>query len=82
LVPTHFLNVDQSLKENGGNFGTKNISPNKTINMIYICFLFVVLWIWISYEIWRAPMMEETADGDLIIKKPAKKLCNLWQKEN
>jgi hypothetical protein len=70
------------LKGSGGSFGKQNISHNKTINMIYICFLFVALWVWILYEIWRAPMMEETADGDLIIKKPAKKLCDLWRKEN
>lgn len=48
--------------------------------MIYFVALFMLVWVWIAYEIWRAPMMEETPDGDLITKKPAKKLGELWRK--
>lgn len=50
--------------------------------MKYIGLLFVITSIWIAYEIWRAPMMEETDDGKLITKRPAKKLSDLWRKRS
>jgi hypothetical protein len=43
-------------------------------------FIIIVFWIWIVFEMWRAPMMEETEDGGLITKKPTKKLSDLWRK--
>ena len=45
-------------------------------------FLFVlsIFFIWMVYEVWRAPLMEETEDGGLITKVPAKKLSDLWKK--
>jgi hypothetical protein len=42
--------------------------------------IIIVFWIWIVFEMWRAPMMEETEDGGLITKKPTKKLSDLWRK--
>lgn len=42
----------------------------------------LVLIIWMVYEIWRAPLVEETGDGKIITKKPTKKLSDLWQKRN
>jgi hypothetical protein len=30
---------------------------------------------------WRAPLMEETADGKLITKRPTKKLSDLFKKK-
>jgi hypothetical protein len=41
----------------------------------------VVIFIWLSYEVWRAPLMEETEDGRLITKRPTKKLSDLWRKQ-
>lgn len=41
---------------------------------------FVLVWIWIVYEMWRAPLMEETDDGKLITKRPARKLSDLFKK--
>jgi hypothetical protein len=43
--------------------------------------LFVSVWLWIVYEMWRAPLMEETADGKLITKRPTKKLKELFKKK-
>lgn len=51
-------------------------------SMKYIGLLFILTSIWIAYEIWRAPMMEETDDGKLITKRPAKKLSDLWRKRS
>ena len=36
--------------------------------------------IWIGYEIWRAPLMEETEDGRLITKRPTRKFSDLFKK--
>jgi len=36
---------------------------------------------WMAYEIWRAPLMEETEDGRLITKQPTKKLSDLFKKK-
>ena len=42
--------------------------------------LFMILsGLWMAYEIWRAPLMEETADGKLKTKRPAKKLGDLFE---
>lgn len=48
--------------------------------MKYIFILAAIVWIWVVYEFWRAPLMEETEDGGLITKVPAKKLSDLWKK--
>jgi hypothetical protein len=42
--------------------------------------LFIVVWIWVGYEIWRAPLIEETEDGKLITKRRTKKLSDLCRK--
>ena len=73
----HFLNVNQWSKENGGNFGNQNISQVKLNNMIYLIIGFVGSAIWIGFEMWRAPMMDETT-GKII--KPGKKISDLWRK--
>ena len=36
--------------------------------------------LWMAYEVWRAPLMEEMDDGRLVIKRPAKKLSDLFKK--
>ena len=37
--------------------------------------------IWIGYEIWRAPLMEETDDGRLITKRPQRKFGDIFKKK-
>lgn len=36
---------------------------------------------WLAYEIWRAPLMEETEDGKLITKRPAKTFRDLFKRK-
>ena len=43
--------------------------------------IFFIVGIWMGYEIWRAPLMEETEDGRLITKRPTKKLSDLFKKK-
>ncbi len=50
--------------------------------MKYLFIVFIILITWIAYEIWRAPLMEETNDGKLITKRPVKKLKDLWRKQH
>lgn len=50
--------------------------------MLYLGIFFILISLWIAYEIWRAPLMEETEDGKLITKRPTKKLSDLWRKRS
>lgn len=50
--------------------------------MEYIIFGIVTAFIWIGFEMWRAPMMEENEAGKLIEKSPQKKLSDLFKKNN
>ena len=47
--------------------------------MKYIILFFVVSTIWIAYEMWRAPMGEETENGYRELRPP-KKFKDLWRK--
>lgn len=38
--------------------------------------IFIIIWIWIIFEMYSAPMIDES--GNII--KPGKKLSDLWQK--
>jgi len=48
--------------------------------MKFIILLAIITTLWMAYEIWRAPLMEETEDGRLITKRPTRKLSDLWRK--
>ena len=50
-------------------------------NLIIFGTFFIVYWLWVAYEFWRAPLMEETQDGKLKTKRPTKKLSDLWRKQ-
>jgi hypothetical protein len=54
----------------------------KTINMKYLILVAIITTLWMAYEIWRAPLMEEKDDGKLITKRPARKLSDLWRKQS
>jgi len=41
---------------------------------------FTLLWAWIIYEGWRAPMMKENEDGSFTTIRPAKKFRDLFKK--
>ena len=56
---------------------SKVCSTTKGVNdMLKLVFIFV--WLWIIYEIYSAPMMDEK--GNVI--KPGKKLSDLWRKRH
>ena len=44
--------------------------------------IIVPIFLWMTYEVWRAPLMEETDDGKLITKRPTRKLSDLWRKRS
>ncbi len=48
--------------------------------MKYVALILVVTTVWTAYELWRAPLMEETDDGRLVTKRPTRKLSDLWKK--
>ena len=49
--------------------------------MTYIGISFILVAIWIAFEIWRAPLMEEKEDGTLVTKRPTRKLSDLFKKK-
>lgn len=34
--------------------------------------------LWMAYEIWRAPILEESDDGRMIVKRPTKQFKDLF----
>jgi hypothetical protein len=48
--------------------------------MKYAALLMIITGVWIAYEIWRAPLLEETENGTYRTKRPTKKLSDLWRK--
>lgn len=49
---------------------------------LFIFLTLGIMWIWIGYEIWRAPMIEETDDGKFIVKRPAKSFKDLFKSKS
>jgi hypothetical protein len=49
--------------------------------MIWFIIGFSITTIWIAYEMWRAPLLEETESGRFITKRPTKKLSDLFKKK-
>jgi hypothetical protein len=41
----------------------------------------LIIWGWIAYEVWRAPMMRENEDGTYTTIRPAKKLSELFKRK-
>jgi len=37
--------------------------------------------IWMAYEVWRAPLMEEDEKGNLHVKRPTKRLRDLFKRK-
>lgn len=50
--------------------------------MFYLGIIMTITSLWIAYEIWRAPLLEQNDDGKFITKRPTKKLKDLWRKES
>ena len=43
--------------------------------------ILLVVSLWMAFEIWRAPLMQETEDGGFRTIKPTKKLSDLFKKK-
>jgi len=56
------------------------IFHNIKIHMKILGVLLITIFLWITYEIWRAPLLEETENGKYRTKRPTKKLSDLWRK--
>lgn len=67
------------LKENGGNFGNQNTPHYKVKIMKVLAVTLIFVGLWIAFEMWRAPMMDEET-GKII--KPGKKISDLWRKRS
>jgi hypothetical protein len=50
--------------------------------MLYVTLILVIPYVWIAYEVWRAPLMEETKDGKLRIIRDTKKINELWRRRS
>lgn len=71
-------NVSQLLNESGGSSGSQNMLNNLKIKTMKFIGLFMVMTgLWIAFEMYRAPMMDES--GRVI--KPGKKLRDLWKQK-
>lgn len=42
--------------------------------------ILIITSLWMAYEVWKAPLIEEMDDGRFIIKRPEKKLSDLFKK--
>lgn len=43
--------------------------------------ILIFVGVWMAYELWRAPLMQETEDGKLITKRPTRKLKDLFKRK-
>jgi hypothetical protein len=48
--------------------------------MIYFVIGIIGTFLWLGYEMWRAPLLEEKEDGTWKTIKPTKKLSDLFKK--
>ncbi len=48
---------------------------------IILGIILVVVSLWMAFEIWRAPLMQETEDGGFRTIIPTKKLSDLFKKK-
>ena len=71
---THFQFVNQLKKGSGTNFGDQKCKFMETYQIIGLVFIFVGLWI--AFEMYRAPTMDDNGK----ITKPGKKFSDLWRK--
>lgn len=49
--------------------------------MKYFFIILLISSVWMAFEMWRAPLMEETEDGGLRTIRPERKLSDLFRKK-
>lgn len=50
--------------------------------MIYLSIGMILSGLWIAYEIWKAPLLEENPDGSWRTIKESKKIMDFFKKKN
>lgn len=49
------------------------------MKIFIVCY--VLLIIWLAFEMWRAPVLLEKSDGGFKTIRPERKLSDLWKKK-
>ncbi len=52
-----------------------------TITQI-IGIIILIAWIWICFEMWKAPLLEQNPDGSYTTIKESKKIMDFFKKKN
>jgi len=47
---------------------------------LFLGILLTAVLLWMAYELWRAPLMQEI-DGRLVVKRPARTLKDLFKRK-
>jgi hypothetical protein len=50
--------------------------------MEYLAILIILSWIWVAFEMWKAPLLEQKPDGTWVTIKESKKIMNFFNKKN
>jgi hypothetical protein len=50
--------------------------------MEYVIIGIVVTFLWISFEMWKSPLLRENPDGSWTTIKESKKIMDLFKKKN
>ena len=49
--------------------------------MYTIGIIILIAWIWICFEMWKSPLLEEKPDGSYTTIKESKKIMDLFKKK-
>jgi hypothetical protein len=50
--------------------------------MTYLEIGMVCTWVWIIFEVWKAPLLKENTDGSYTTIKESKKIMDFFKKKN
>ncbi len=50
--------------------------------MDILILVIILLWIWIAYEMWKAPLLRENPDGSWTTIKESKKIMDFFKKKS
>jgi hypothetical protein len=50
--------------------------------MDILILVIILLWIWIAFEMWKAPLLRENPDGSWTTIKDSKKIMDFFKKKN
>ena len=50
--------------------------------MDILILIIILLWIWIAYEMWKAPLLRENPDGSWTTIRKEKKIMDFFKKKS